>query len=77
MRIGRTMKLSRIVGNAYDQSREYEKTRYPQLMWTPGKAFMEFTDSNVAVRIPIRTHCGLIWLIWFLGRNGFYSGVFR
>ena len=46
------MKLSRIVGNAYDQSREYEKTRYPQLMWTPGKAFMEFTDSNVAVRIP-------------------------
>ena len=50
MGIGRTIKLLRIVRDAYDPSQEYEKTRYPQLMEIVGKAFMEFTDSAVSVR---------------------------
>jgi len=48
--IGRTIKLRRIVRDAHDPSQDYEKTRYPQLMGTVGKAFMEFTDSTVPER---------------------------
>ena len=76
MRIGRTMSV-KDRGECLRSITGIRKDEISTVDVDPGKAFMEFTDSNVAVRIPIRTHCGLIWLIWFLGRNGFYSGVFR
>jgi len=50
MGIGRTIKLSRMVGDANHPSQEYEKTRYPQLVGIARKPLAELTNSALPVR---------------------------